>query len=59
MDVDGNVHARSNDGGQKTLKHPAYVEIGTLFRAFYPTVSLPVVSLPVRNELTPVGEAPA
>jgi hypothetical protein len=41
MDIDGNVHVKSNGGKHARHKHPARVELGEAFRQFYPSESLP------------------
>jgi hypothetical protein len=35
MDIDGNVHTKSNDNKFKLYKHPAKVEIGAVYEDFY------------------------
>ncbi len=52
MDVDGNVHLRSNDGRQARYKHPTRVELGEAFTRFYPNEPLP----PGRPLLPYLGE---
>lgn len=51
MDADHNVHARSNNGDRYVYEHPARVEIGEVFRRFYPSAGLPP-----REQLPYLGE---
>jgi hypothetical protein len=51
MDADNNVHARSNNGDRYTYTHPTRVEVGEVFRRFYPGVLLPA-----RPDLPNLGE---
>jgi hypothetical protein len=55
MDVDGNVHVRSNSGERARYEHPARVELGEVFKRFYPDVPIP----PQRPTLPPLGEKEA
>lgn len=53
MDIDGNVHTKSNDGKFKLYKHPARVEIGAVFEGFYPGE---VLMLPPERRRFHLGE---